>query len=279
MNNYKLINETRMNYIINRIKELFVQKQTGKGLSANDFTNILKQKLDGIETGAQVNTVDSVNSKTGDIVITSDDIEFLSSVSGATPTTIRAIIDDVIANDIAQDTEIGKKANTTYVDSQLGDKVDKVTGKGLSTQDFTTALRDKLNAIEAGAETNIIEVIKRNGTNLVVTDKEVDISVPTKFSELTNDKNFKTEAEIQAMIHDLGKLKKEVVSALPDVSEADTNTLYLLPSDSGGFSEWFAIDGAWEKMGDTAEIDLTGYVKHSDITFITEDEIDAMFSS
>ena len=279
MNNYKLVNETRMNYIINRIKELFVQKQTGKGLSANDFTNILKQKLDGIETGAQVNTVDSVNSKTGDIVITSDDIEFLSSVAGATPTTIRAIIDDVIANDIAQDTEIGKKADTTYVDSQLNGKVDKVTGKGLSTQDFTTALRDKLNGIEAGAETNVIEVIKRNDTNLVVTDKEVNISVPTKFSELTNDRNFKTEAEIQAMIHDLGKLKKEVVSVLPDVSEADTNTLYLLPSDSGGFSEWFVIDGVWEKMGDTAEIDLTGYVKHSDITFITEDEIDAMFSS
>ena len=279
MNNYKLVNETRMNYIINRIKELFVQKQTGKGLSANDFTNILKQKLDGIETGAQANTVDSVNSKTGDIVITSDDIEFLTSVAGATPTTIRAIIDDVIANDIAQDTEIGKKADTTYVDSQLNGKVDKVTGKGLSTQDFTTALRDKLNGIEAGAETNVIEVIKRNDTNLVVTDKEVNISVPTKFSELTNDRNFKTEAEIQAMIHDLGKLKKEVVSVLPDVSEADTNTLYLLPSDSGGFSEWFVIDGVWEKMGDTAEIDLTGYVKHSDITFITEDEIDAMFSS
>lgn len=273
---YNYVNLEGLEHLITGIKNKFVQKQTGKGLSANDFTNILKQKLDGIETGAQVNTVDSVNNKTGDIVITSDDIEFLSSVTGATPTTIRAIIDDVIANDIAQDTEIGKKANTTYVDSQLGDKVDKVTGKGLSTQDFTTALRDKLNAIEAGAETNIIEVIKRNGTNLIVTDKEVDISVPTKFSELTNDKNFKTESEIKTLINQLGKLKKEIVESLPAVGTADDNTMYLVASDNG-FAEWMVIEGVWEKLGDTSHIDLTGYVKKVDLVPITNDEIDAMW--
>lgn len=273
---YNYVNLEGLEHLITGIKNKFVQKQTGKGLSANDFTNILKQKLDGIETGAQVNTVDSVNNKTGDIVITSDDIEFLSSVTGATPTTIRAIIDDVIANDIAQDTEIGKKANTTYVDSQLGDKVDKVTGKGLSTQDFTTALRDKLNAIEAGAETNIIEVIKRNGTNLIVTDKEVDISVPTKFSELTNDKNFKTESEIKTLINQLGKLKKEIVESLPAVGTADDNTMYLVASDNG-FAEWMVIEGVWEKLGDTSNIDLTGYVKKVDLVPITNDEIDAMW--
>ena len=273
---YNYVNPEGLEHLITGIKNKFVQKQTGKGLSANDFTNILKQKLDGIETGAQVNTVDSVNNKTGDIVITSDDIEFLSSVTGATPTTIRAIIDDVIANDIAQDTEIGKKANTTYVDSQLGDKVDKVTGKGLSTQDFTTALRDKLNAIEAGAETNIIEVIKRNGTNLIVTDKEVDISVPTKFSELTNDKNFKTESEIKTLINQLGKLKKEIVESLPAVGTADDNTMYLVASDNG-FAEWMVIEGVWEKLGDTSNIDLTGYVKKVDLVPITNDEIDAMW--
>lgn len=273
---YNYVNPEGLEHLITGIKNKFVQKQTGKGLSANDFTNILKQKLDGIETGAQVNTVDSVNSKTGDIVITSDDIEFLSSVTGATPTTVRAIIDDVIANDIAQDTEIGKKANTTYVDSQLGGKVDTVTGKGLSTQDFTTALRDKLNAIEAGAETNIIEVIKRNGTNLIVTDKEVDISVPTKFSELTNDKNFKTESEIKTLINQLGKLKKEIVESLPAVGTADDNTMYLVASDNG-FAEWMVIEGVWEKLGDTSHIDLTGYVKKVDLVPITNTEIDAMW--
>ena len=39
----------------------------------------------------------------------------------------------------------------TTVTNALAGKVDKVTGKGLSTNDFTTALLTKLNGIEAGA--------------------------------------------------------------------------------------------------------------------------------
>lgn len=41
-------------YLLNQNK---VDKVSGKGLSANDFTDTLKTKLDGIEAGAQVNTV------------------------------------------------------------------------------------------------------------------------------------------------------------------------------------------------------------------------------
>lgn len=37
----------------------------------------------------------------------------------------------------------------------LADKVDKVTGKGLSTEDFTTADKNKLAGIAAGAEVNV----------------------------------------------------------------------------------------------------------------------------
>ena len=50
-----------------------VSKEEGKSLSTNDFTNSLKTKLQGIEVGAQVNTVDSVNGKTGTVVITAGD--------------------------------------------------------------------------------------------------------------------------------------------------------------------------------------------------------------
>ena len=40
-------------------------------------------------------------------------------------------------------------------DNLLGDKVDKESGKGLSTEDFTTAEKTKLGGIEAGAEVNV----------------------------------------------------------------------------------------------------------------------------
>ena len=51
-----------------------VDKVPGKGLSTNDFTNALKNKLDGIEAGAQVNTVTSVAGKTGAVTLTKSDV-------------------------------------------------------------------------------------------------------------------------------------------------------------------------------------------------------------
>lgn len=57
-----------------------VDKLDGKGLSTEDFTTAEKNKLNDIEEGAQKNTVDSVNGKTGVVVLTSNDV-------GALPTT------------------------------------------------------------------------------------------------------------------------------------------------------------------------------------------------
>lgn len=46
-------------------------------------------------------------------------------------------------------------ATVTYVDQQDALKVDKVAGKGLSTNDYTTADQTKLAGIQAGAEVNV----------------------------------------------------------------------------------------------------------------------------
>jgi len=76
--------------------------------------------------------------------------------------------------------------------TEVGDKVDKVNGKGLSTNDYTTAEKTKLTNIASGAQVNVIETVKKNGTALTITDKAVDISVPTKTSDITNDSGYLT---------------------------------------------------------------------------------------
>lgn len=80
------------------------------------------------------------------------------------------------------------------VKTLLGNKVDKVSGKGLSTNDFTTALLNKLNGIAAGAQVNKIESITVNGTAVTPTNKVVALTIPTKTSDLTNNSNFVTDA-------------------------------------------------------------------------------------
>lgn len=74
--------------------------------------------------------------------------------------------------------------------------VAKESGKGLSTNDFTTAEKEKLAAIAAGAQVNVLEGVKVNGVALTATNKVVDVTVPTKTSDLTNDSGFITSADI-----------------------------------------------------------------------------------
>jgi hypothetical protein len=106
---------------------LKVDKVSGKGLSTNDFTNTLKTKLDGIQDGAEVNVNADWNATSGDARILNKPT--IPSISGL--------------------------ATITYVDTQDALKVDKVTGKGLSTNDYTTAEKNKLAGIQTGAEVNV----------------------------------------------------------------------------------------------------------------------------
>lgn len=78
----------------------------------------------------------------------------------------------------------------------LGAKVDKVSGKGLSTNDFTTAEKTKLNGIETGAEVNVLEGVTVNGTVATITNKIAAVTTPTKTSDLTNDSGFITSADV-----------------------------------------------------------------------------------
>ena len=59
----------------------------------------------------------------------------------------------------------------------MSEKVDKVAGYGLSKNDFTDALKNKLNGIEGGAQVNILEGVKVNGVELTITDKKVNIDL------------------------------------------------------------------------------------------------------
>lgn len=80
--------------------------------------------------------------------------------------------------------------------TDLDGKVDKVTGKGLSTNDYTTAEKNKLNDVASGAQVNVIETVKVNNTALTPSSKAVNITVPTKTSDITNDSGFITTADI-----------------------------------------------------------------------------------
>lgn len=90
-----------------------------------------------------------------------------------------------------------KIKNVFATKDALNDKVDKVDGKGLSTNDYTTAEKSKLSGIQAGAEVNRIIEITVNGMSLRPQESRVyDLLIPESTSDLTNDSGFITLADV-----------------------------------------------------------------------------------
>mgnify|MGYP003289172305 CR=1 FL=1 len=153
------------------------------------FTTAEKTKLSGIETGAQVNTVTGVKGnsetsyRTGEINITKANIGLsnvnntsdankpvstaqqtaidsaLATANAYTDEKINAIVGDGANESLDTIAEISAALNNnpdiiTTLNNAIGNKVDKVSGKGLSTNDYTTTEKTKLSGIATGAEVN-----------------------------------------------------------------------------------------------------------------------------
>lgn len=181
-----------------------VDKVSGKGLSTNDLTDVLKSNYDTAynhsqqvhaPSNAQANIIESVK------------------VDGTVLT-------------------VTNKA----VNIDLSGKVDKVSGKSLSANDLTNTLKSNYDTAYAhsqqahapsSAQANVIETIKVNGTAQTVTSKAVDIAVPTKTSQLTNDSGFKTTDNNTT--YSLSKSGSTIILAGSDgstTSVTDSNTTY-----------------------------------------------------
>lgn len=81
----------------------------------------------------------------------------------------------------------GNILDQTDLQNALNNKVDKVTGKGLSTNDYTTAEKNKLAGIQAGAEVNVNADWNATTGDAVILNKPTIPTAVTKTSDLTND--------------------------------------------------------------------------------------------
>lgn len=211
------------------------------------------------------------------------------------------------------------KSGVTYVISKiktlLAKKVDVVSGKGLSTNDYTNDEKSKLSGIAAGAEVNVQSdwnvtdttsdafvknkptigngtvTIKQNGTSkgsftmnqsgattIELSDTQVTVDSAMSDTSTNPVQNKVVKKAIADAIGGISTIKFEIVTTLP--TTGNSYTIYLMAHSHGtgdSYDEYIYINGAWEKIGNT-DIDLSGYVKSSDLVAISNSEIDSMFS-
>lgn len=153
----------------------------------NNYTTADKNKLTGIEAGAQVNKIESVSRNGVTLPITS------KNVNVVVPTKTSDLTNDsgFITSSQAPVQSVNGKSGTVVLTQ---DDVGNGTTYVQTQNNYTTTEKTKLSGIATGAQVNVIESVKRNGTALAITSKAVDITVPTKTSEITNDSGFITSA-------------------------------------------------------------------------------------
>ena len=130
-----------------------VDNVEGKGLSTNDYTTADKAKVDGIDTSISTAVNAAIASVVDNAPATFDTLKEIATwieTEGVDTAELAAGIADK-----ADRTELSDYATVVsmtqlewQVSDGLSNKVDKEAGKGLSTEDFTTAYKTKLDDID-----------------------------------------------------------------------------------------------------------------------------------
>lgn len=273
--NKKYLDKDGLLYVRQKIESKFVQKETGKGLSTNDLTNELKQTYDDTVT-----TVAGLVAEGGEA----------------------NVIETVKVNGTALTPDANKAVNVT-VPTKVSDLTND--GDGTSGSKFAT---------ESYVNTNggKIDKIKVNGTEQTITNKAVDITVPTNNNQLTNGAGYQTATQVNTIVEGKGyqtssdvesaitakgyqtqsEVNSAITSAISGVTQFDykivtslptsgvKGTIYLIANTGSGtniYDEYIYINNKWEMFG-TTKVDLSGYVKDEDLIAITNAEIDTIFA-
>lgn len=165
--------------------------------------------------------------------------------------------------------------------------------KQLSDENFTTALKSKLDGIQAQATATAFTQTQQSGTkigSISINGVSTDIYAPagqtitidTQMSDSSENavQNKVIKSYVDTAVGAVVGVEFRKVNVLPATGE--NGVIYLLPKSgtppTGNIYEewiWISADSDYEKIGETS-IDLSGYVQDTDLVDITSSDIDTM---
>lgn len=186
--------------------------------------------------------------------------------------------------------------------------VQQVSGKGLSTNDFTDLLLTKLNGITDSADSVTWQQLQQSGTKVAVitiNGTAIDIYIPTSQAITIDDamsdsstnpvQNKVIKGYVDTAVGSIVSISFDAdttglgYTSLSDLQTkhpvGDDGTIYLVQnsgSSPNSKDEYFwnkaGSTPGYEKIG-TTDVDLSGYVKTTDLVEITTADIDSMFNT
>lgn len=101
----------------------------------------------------------------------------------------------------------------------LQELAQRVTNDYATKEELTTVSEKVDSLVTAGGEPNVIESVKVNGTALAITDKAVDVTVPTAVSELTNDSGYQTASDAATAVAAIVAEAPEAYDTLKEIAD------------------------------------------------------------
>ena len=276
---YNGLDSNGLLYLLTRIKALFVSKESGKGLSDENFTAAEKTKLSGIEAGADVNVVEIVK------------------VNGTalTPNADKAVDVNVPV--------LGVQRNGTDLTPNQSTKKVNVVVPVLGIQKNGTDLTPDVTTKKVNVEVPLVDSsLDSNSTNTIqnkVVKGALDQKAPLASPAFTGTPTVPTAdtSTNSAQAASTAFVKNAIAAALSGQLELHFSFLQELPSsgvegtfyfipaetEESGVDEWEeyvwnATDNQFERVG-AATLDLTSYFNINNLPAITNAEIDTLLNT
>ena len=243
-----------VSHLKSKLESELVAKETGKGLSTNDYTTEEKTKLAGIDDGAEVNIIENINVN-----------GVIGTITGKTAsvTIETGKIDSISVNNTPQTIDLNKNVNITVPIKTSDITNDSGFISGITSTDVTTALGytpyNSTNPNNYQTETQVSNAIntaissayKAAGT---VTFENLPALVNTNQGKVYNVSNsFTTTADF--------------VEGAGNSYPAGTNVVII--NTSGTTYKYDVLAGF---------VDLSGYQLSAELVAITNAEIDTLFA-
>lgn len=227
----------------------------GKTLETNLDNHLLDENAHGLGNVDNTSDMDKPVSTAQQTAINNA----LTSANSYTDLKVDAIMGEGASTTLDTIGEISKAIEehqdvTDALNAAIGNKVDKVSGKGLSTNDYTTAEKTKLSGIATGAEVN-----QNAFSKVVVGSTTITADTKTDTLTLVGDNVTLTPDATNDKVT-IGITRENVETALgytPGTSSSNTNITYEL-SKTGSTITLTGSDGSVTSVEDSDTGLITG---------------------
>lgn len=233
--------------------------------------------------------VNSVNGKVGDVVLNASDIGALSKDTKI-PTKTSELIND--SNYVSDNSYVHTDNNYTTTDKNsvatIVDKVDKVEGKGLSTNDLTDELKSDYDDTVLQAHTHSNKTILDNTTASYTTEEKTKLSGIENNAQKNTVIGVKGEAETDYRVGNVNITKENIglenVDNTADANKSVKNADKLYNKSNDYYGVWLGgmtiSKGTGAGMSQSvAEDSLHRYIKPTSIIDIYYDDNSVQYAS